>query len=224
MLIFKEIESDIRHLRDRIEKLGSYENSSAADNQLRLLMQVVKYINSMRWLSHSKLRDKVRAFLQNHYSYEQVAVEFDISIKKAHKSISYAANSLRQQLGATLLLIREGKIDEAERELAMVTGTIDTTSVFVTGVTERFKPMKSPGVVFADCQKEIQFLRAFSLRNFDKIVTSLDEEKVSQLLYVLCSRDSTYVHERAILWDCLIDGKLSVNEAITALNNEFIYR
>ncbi len=221
-LIFKEIEYAVFETKERIALLGSEQGATKMERRLKLLMRIVGYVNSMAWVSHAKLATKVRVFLQSRYRYEQVAVEFGISIKQAHKSISYAGQCLRRIIGGTLLLIYEDRLDGAEREFEKATGIMDS-SIFAPAITDRFKPRKSAGVVLSDCRKEIHFLLAFSQRHFETLADSVRDESIQHLLHILLSTDSTYLRERAILSDCIVAGTLSVDECIRALNGECIW-
>lgn len=223
MLIFRELEDLVLEVKGRIALLGLEDDVTLDERRLELLVQLVSYVNGMTWVAHAKLAAKVRVFLRSRYRYEEVAQAFNTTLKEAHKSISYAGQRLRRQVGSTLLLIREGRLDEAQRELALVTGAVDASSIFAGSIMGRFAPNKSAGVVLGDCRKELGFLSAFSRRNFDRIVSGLSEEKISQLLYIILSADPTYVQERVILLDCMVDGRMTVDDCIRALNDEFIF-
>jgi predicted transcriptional regulator with HTH domain len=223
LLIFREVEEMVGEVKHRIGVLGDQVDATWDEKRLALLMKLVSYINSMTWLSHESLRQKVRVFLQSRYSYKHVSSEFGVSIKQAHKAVSYASQCLNRRIGSSLILIRQGHLEAAEREIAVVTGVIDSSSWFVGGITDRFTPRKSTGVALSDCRRELSFLSAFSQLRFEHIVASLSKDRIDHLLYVLLSLDPTYIRERSILWDCLVDCKSTVAECMESLNDEYIW-
>lgn len=224
MLVFREVEDLVLEVRGRLTALGDEANSSLDEAQLQLLQKIVSYVNSMQWLSHEKMREKVRAFLRSRYTYREVAAQFGMSVSQLHKCISYAGNRLRQRIGGTLELLKAGNIVAAEREFAHATGTVDPSALFVRGTIERFAPpKKDDGVDLSTCERELSFLSYFSSRNIDKLLDTLDERKVRHLLYILLSTDSTYLSKRVTLIRCIVAGELKVSEAIRLLNEEYIY-
>ena len=223
MLIFREVEEMVSEVKGRIALLGSEEDATLDKRRLALLMQLVSYVNGMEWLSHAKLAAKVRVFLRSRFNYRQVAAEFGVSVKQAHKSISYAGDTLRNHIGGVCELIRSGDLVAAERELGVTTGMVDVSSLFVRGIMGRFQPTKCAGVVLSECRKELSFLSLFSSRVFDGLVASLSEEKMGHLMYIFSSVDTTYLREKGLIWSCVVDGSVSVDDCIRALNDEFIF-
>lgn len=224
MLIFKEVAELVSEVKNRIGVLGDQDDSTLDEKRLDLLMQLVSYINSMEWISHDSLSERVRLFLRTRYSYEQVALAFNMTRKDAHKSISYAGDRLRKRIGSALALIREGHIEAAKRELAMLTGGIDTKSLFIGDITDKFPPCKATGVLLGtDCRQELRFLCMFSQKTFDGAVARLDDRTLRHILYVLTSADVTYLRDKEFLWRCVVDGSMTVDECIRALKDDFIW-
>lgn len=145
MLVFREIEDLVLEAKSKIATLGVESDLAIEERRLQLLMRLVSYVNGYEWLAHEKIRAKIKYFLRSRYNYRLVAEKFGLSISRVHKSMSYASDRLRRRIGGVLALIRSGHLDDAERELAMVTGTVDPASLFVRGVLERFKPEKDAG-------------------------------------------------------------------------------
>jgi|GEM_PF-2943943 len=222
MLIFREIEDLVAEVKGRVATLGGESDLSLEERRLQLLMRMVSYVNSYEWLSHHKIREKVACFLRSRYNYRLVAEEFGLPLSSVHKSISYASDRLRRRIGGVLALIRSGQLDDAERELVLVTGAVDPSSLFVRGILENFKPKKDAGVDLASCQREIRFLSHFTTRNMDRILSKIDTNKLSHVLYVLLKSDVTYP-ERGILARCILDGEFDASEAIKRMNDQFIY-
>lgn len=224
MLIFREVDEIAHEVKGRIALLASEEDATRNEQRLELLMRLVSYINEFSWLKHRALVAKVKTFLRSRYSYQAVAQEHGMSVKQAHKCISYAGDRLRARIGGVLGLIRSGNFTAAERELAVLSGSVDASSLFVRDITERFSPVKDAGVVLGeDCRRELSFLCVFSKKRFDSAVARLDEKTVRHMLYILSSSDSSYFREKELLWNCVVDGSVSVDECIRALNDEFIW-
>ncbi|MFT9485762.1 MAG: hypothetical protein ACH0QD_00055 [Tepidibacillus sp.] len=222
MLVFREIEELAAEVKSKIATLGDESDLPFEARRLQLLMRLVSYVNGYGWLRQEKIREKVRFFLRSRYNYRAVAEKFGLPLSRVHKTVSYASERLRRRIGGVLSLIRSGNLDDAERELAMVTGAVDPSSLFVRGILERFKPVKDTGVDLAACQREISFLSYFSTRNIERVVGKVDARKVNHVLYVLLTGDATYP-ERGILARCILDGEFDASEAIKRINDEFIY-
>lgn len=220
--MFRELEELVTEVRTATTALGLDEDLALEEKRLQLLMQLVSYVNSYEWLSHEKIREKVKCFLKSRYDYRLVAEQFGLPISNVHKCISYASDRLRKRIGGVLTLICSNHLVDAERELAMVTGGVDPSALFVRGILERIDCKKDAGIDLATCKREISFLSYFTNRNIDTLVESIDTKKLGHLLYVLVNSDSTYP-ERGILARCIFDGELNASEAIEQIKAEFIY-
>lgn len=224
MLIFREVEELVREVKDRIAWLGSEEDATWDDRRLEFLMRLVSYINKFSWLKHRALVAKVRTFLRTRYSYQAVAEEYGITVKQAHKAISYASHSLRSQIGGVVDLIRSGHFTAAEREFALLTGSMHPSTWFLKEVTDRFHPVKNAGVVLGTAsRRELNVLRFYSKPGFDRAMAALDASTVQQILYILSSSDRSYLREKEWLYKCLIEDTATVDECIRALDDEFVW-
>lgn len=224
MLVFREIEDLVVGVKSRFATFGVESDLAVEEKRLHLLMKLVSYVNGYEWLSHEKIREKVAYFLKSRYNYRAVAEKFGLPRSRVHKCISYASDRLRRRVGGILALIRSNQLDDAERELAMVTGAVDPSSFFVRGILDHFVVERGVGVDLATCQREINFLSHFSSRNIGRIVGQVDARKLGHLLYVLCrTEDTLYAPERATLSRCILDGEFNASEAIRRVNDEFIY-
>lgn len=226
MLIFKEVEEFVNEVKDRrITLLGSEEEPTLDERRLELLVRLVReYINEFSWIKHRSLVDRVKTFLRSRYSYEAVAHEYGMSMKQAHKCISYAGDRLRARIGGVLELIRAGNVTAAKRELALLIGVVDAPSLFVKDVSDRFHPVKDAGVVLGeDARRELTFLSLFSRKSFEGAVARIDERTVRHILYILTSTDITYLREKESLWQCLVDGSRSIDDFIHAQNENFLW-
>lgn len=222
MLVFREIEEMVQEVKGKLATLGDESDLSIEERRLQLLLRLISYVNRYEWLSHKKTREKIACFLKNRYNYRAVADRFGLPLSRVHKTVSYASERLRRRIGGVLALIRSGQLDDAERELALVTGAVDSSSLFVRGILERFKPVKDTRVDLADCHREISFLSYFTNRNIDRVLSKIDSKKLNHVLYVLLKSDATYP-ERSILARCILDGEFDASEAIKRINDEFIY-
>ncbi|MFI8711979.1 hypothetical protein [Brevibacillus brevis] len=223
MLVFREIEDLVSEVKGRLATLGVETDSILDEQRLRLLMKLVAYVNGFEWLSHEKTRAKVKVFLQGRYRYREVAEQLGVSVSSLHKCISYAGERLRRSIGGTLDLIKSGDLVGAEREFALGTGVLDSTNIFFRGIQERFEPVKDAAIDLAHCERELSFLSYFSSRNINRLIGTLDERRVCHLLHILLKGDSTYLHERNMLFRCILDGELDASEAIKLLKDEYIY-
>ncbi|QSO50158.1 hypothetical protein JZ785_14385 [Alicyclobacillus curvatus] len=225
MLIFKEIEELFNQVKERRITLLDLEGDARLDEQrLELLMGLAGFINEFSWLKHRALVAKVKTFLRSHYSYEGVAKEHGMTVKSAHKCISYANAQLRDRTGGVLELIKVGNVTAAKRELAVLNGVVDTSSFFVKDITDRFHPAKDAGVVLGeDSRRELTFLSLYSRKSFEGAVARLDERTVRHILYILMSTDVTYLREKESLWQCLVDGSRSIDDFIHAQNENFLW-
>lgn len=224
MLIFREVEELVLETKSKIMLLGSEQDMTLDKRKLQNLNRLVFYINGFTYLKHREIIAKVKTFLRSRYSYEAVAEEYGISKKQAHKSISYASEQLRRNVQSTVMLIREGHLDGAQRELDILTGVVDASSLFIGGITEEFPPRKNTGVVLGDdCRRELSFLSALSRKKFESIASTLDDRRLEHILYILLSSDKTYLREKELVWNCVVDGRLTVDQCIRSLNDEYIY-
>jgi hypothetical protein len=223
MLVFKEIEEAVRSVKGNLTTLGGEKDLILEEQRLQLLVRIVVYVNSFDWLSHDKTREKLNSFIQSRYNYRETAEKFGVSVKSLHVSVSYASSRLKKRLGSVLALLEVNEVIAAEREFLIGIGRSNPSDVFVGGIANLFSnPVKNTGVELSTCQRELSFLSYFTIRNIDRVISTLDRAKVCHLLYILLRNDTTYVSERGILISCL-EGELKASEAISLLKEDFVY-
>ena len=223
-LLFREIEQMVSEAKAGLALLGSEDDVCLPECRLAVLSDLVTYIRSYDWLTHQALVEKIQTFLRSQYNYAVVAREHGLSLKQAHKSVSYANARLRSKIGGILHLIRSEHFTAAQRELAILRGTMPPSTWFLKEVSDRFQPAKDAGVVVSEVsRRELAFLRLFSQAGFARAVSSLQAPIVQHILYILSSSDVGYLREKDWLYKCLIEGTATVDECIRALDEEFVW-
>lgn len=226
-MIFRKLGDAVKSLQEISDpfsgKAGSDE-ATLALKKLDLLMQLVSFANSYKYLSHKDIVVRTRVFLQCKYNYREAAdLLGGVSLKSLRASVSYAAKRFEKKIGSkTIDLIMEGRLVEAEREFLLSSKTYRPTELFLDDVISRFPPSYGKGVDLGACKREMEFLYALSHRNIDRASASLDPVRVCHLLHVITSSASSFIRERDILTR-FIAGDLKVSEAISLLNGEYIY-
>lgn len=221
LLVFKEIEESVRSVQQRLAMLGDDADTTVDEYRLQLLMQIVKYVNGLSYLSHSASRAKLKLFLRNRYEYRETAEKLGVSVRSLHVTISYAAARLKKRLGCTLDLLLDGDLEAAEREFLIGTGG-SPPDLFIRGIAERYDLVKSADVDVSTCARELRFLKFYSESSFAALDNAVDERCVSHLLFILLCNDSRYVRERGILTRIMTD-ELDVTEGVRLLKEEFVY-
>ena len=191
-----------------------------------LLVEVVDYVNSMKWLSRTPVKKKITFFIKSGYDYEALCTEFNISYESAKNSVKWASKQLKSKIGEhTLKLIRDGYISEARDAFYVGTGQISRDNLFLSDIARVLPESKfSAAYDLQDCLSELEFLRKISLDYIKKLTKKVDKSKLAYLLSLIegSSRKATWL--RPYIIDMLmgymkIEELLVVEEKIKEENN-----
>lgn len=202
MLILKEIPAEIREVTERLILWDQEVGRTLDRARLDLLLRMSSYVYSCTWLTRRPLVEKVSYFINNDFDYRKTAMEFGVSIKSLHVSISYASSQLKKRLLPALELLRAGNIGAAEEEFAKATG-VPGANLFINEIHDRCEPVKDTSVNLSTCGKELEFLSHYTSYGVSNGLYSLNKKKLEHLLYILTSNDIRSSTERAVLFNCL---------------------
>ena len=180
-----------------------------------LLVEVVDYVNSMKWLSRTPVKKKITFFIKSGYDYEALCTEFNISYESAKNSVKWASKQLKSKIGEhTLKLIRDGYISEARDAFYVGTGQISRDNLFLSDIARVLPESKfSAAYDLQDCLSELEFLRKISLDYIKKLTKKVDKSKLAYLLSLIegSSRKATWL--RPYIIDMLM-GYMKIEELL----------
>lgn len=180
-----------------------------------LLVEVVDYVNSMKWLSRTPVKKKITFFIKSGYDYEALCTEFNISYESAKNSVKWASKQLKSKIGEhTLKLIRDGYISEARDAFYVGTGQISRDNLFLSDIARVLPESKFSAVYdLQDCLSELEFLRKISLDYIKKLTKKVDKSKLAYLLSLIegSSRKATWL--RPYIIDMLM-GYMKIEELL----------
>lgn len=180
-----------------------------------LLVEVVDYVNSMKWLSRTPVKKKITFFIKSGYDYEALCTEFDISYESAKNSVKWASKQLKSKIGVhTVKLIRDGYISEARDAFYVGTGQISRDNLFLSDIARVLPESKfSAAYDLQDCLSELEFLRKISLDYIKKLTKKVDKSKLAYLLSLIegSSRKATWL--RPYIIDMLM-GYMKIEELL----------
>ena len=89
---------------ESIFKALSKEYNSVKDNpdvavaeKRELLEEIVKYVNSMTWLSRKATKEKISFYIKSGYDYDALCKEFDITYEAAKNAVKWASKQLKSK-------------------------------------------------------------------------------------------------------------------------------
>lgn len=180
-----------------------------------LLVEVVDYVNSMKWLSRTPVKKKITFFIKSGYDYEALCTEFNISYESAKNSVKWASKQLKSKIGEhTVKLIRDGYISEARDAFYVGTGQISRDNLFLSDIARVLPESKfSAAYDLQDCLSELEFLRKISLDYIKKLTKKVDKSKLAYLLSLIegSSRKATWL--RPYIIDMLM-GYMKIEELL----------
>ena len=180
-----------------------------------LLVEVVDYVNSMKWLSRTLFKKKITFFIKSGYDYEALCTEFNISYESAKNSVKWASKQLKSKIGEhTVKLIRDGYISEARDAFYVGTGQISRDNLFLSDIARVLPESKfSAAYDLQDCLSELEFLRKISLDYIKKLTKKVDKSKLAYLLSLIegSSRKATWL--RPYIIDMLM-GYMKIEELL----------
>ena len=191
-----------------------------------LLVEVVDYVNSMKWLSRTPAKKKIAFFIKSGYDYNALCAEYDISYESAKNSVKWASKQLKSKIGEhTVKLIRDGYISEARDAFYVGTGQISRENLFLSDIARVLPESKfSAAYDLQDCLSELVYLRKISLNYIERHAEKVNLNKLAHLLSLIEGSSKKAVWLRPYLIDMLmgymkIEELLSVEEKIKEENN-----
>ena len=180
-----------------------------------LLVEVVDYVNSMKWLSRTPVKKKITFFIKSGYDYEALCTEFNISYESAKNSVKWASKQLKSKIGEhTVKLIRDGYISEARDSFYVGTGQISRENLFLSDIARVLPESKfSAAYDLQDCLSELEFLRKISLDYIKKLTKKVDKSKLAYLLSLIEGDSKKGVWLRPYLIDMLM-GYMKIEELL----------
>ena len=180
-----------------------------------LLVEVVDYVNSMKWLARASAKKKITFFIKSGYDYDALCTEFNISYESAKNSVKWASKQLKSKIGEhTVKLIRDGYISEARDAFYVGTGQIARDNLFLSDIAKVLPESKfSAAYDLKDCLTELEFLRKISLDYIKKLTKEVDKSKLAYLLSLIegNSRKATWL--RPYIIDMLM-GYMNIEELL----------
>lgn len=179
---------------ESIFKALSKEYNSVKDNpdvavaeKRELLEEIVKYVNSMTWLSRKATKEKISFYIKSGYDYDALCKEFDITYEAAKNAVKWASKQLKSKIGRnTVQLIRFGYIEEARVAFYVGIGKISRDNLFISDLNGILPESKYSAIYdLQDCVAELALLRKMSRAYLKKYADKVDSKKMSYLLSLI---------------------------------------
>lgn len=220
MLIFKELQIELKEAEKRLDALGKDSLTFKQDQQwLDFLKSIDEYFKSFTWLRKKHNRQILRDFLYCGCNFRSTAEKYGISVEWMYKLASYTSELLEKRFYRVLEYVRARELAKAEHEFNLAVGNSDDW--FQKVVREHYHPVFNSGVDLSACEDELGFLR--NLYNIRDMVLSLDRGKLEHLLYLLNSDESQFAFVRSCLSQCL-EGHQDVHGTLEAIKEHFFWQ
>jgi len=215
MGIFKDFQKEY----EKVQRELSLNESEVVQQKKELLSEIVDYINSYKWLSGRKLKEKVKCYLSCGYDYDVLCENFNISYSSARSSMKWASKQLRKKIGEhTLELIREDNIEEARLAFYIGTDVIKKEDFILNDlILELPEPQFTASLNFSDCKNELIILCNLSRARLKYYIDVMDKRKMAYLLHLMEGSSVRANTKRPLLLNYLTGG-LSLNELIEKEN------
>lgn len=189
---------------ESIFKALSKEYNSVKNNQddgvaakRELLEEIVEYVNSMKWLTRVKTKEKIMFYIKSGYDYGALCKEFGITYEAAKNAVKWASKQLKAKIGRTTVqLIRFGYIEEARVAFYVGIGKISRDNLFMSDLNDILPESKYSAIyTLQDCITELALLRKMSLAYLSKYAEKVDSSKLAYLLSLIegDSRKATWL-------------------------------
>ena len=177
--IFKALSKEYNSVKDNPD--------AAVAEKRELLEEIVKYVNSMTWLSRKATKEKISFYIKSGYDYDSLCKEFDITYEAAKNAVKWASKQLKAKIGRnTVQLIRFGYIEEARVAFYVGIGRISRENLFVSDLNGVLPESKYSAIYnLQDCVAELVLLRRMSLAYFKKYADKVDSKKMAYLLSLI---------------------------------------
>ena len=216
MGIFKDFQKEY----EKVQREFSLNENEFMQQKKELLSEIVDYINSYKWLSGRKLKEKVKCYLSCGYDYDFLCKSFNISYGSARSSMKWASKQLRKRIGEhTLELIKNDNIDEARLAFYVGTNVIKKEDFILNDlISELPEPQFTASLNFSDCRNELIILCNLSRARLNYYIDVMDKRKMAYLLHLMEGSSVRANTKRPLLLNYLIGG-LSLNELIEEEKN-----
>ena len=211
MGIFKDFQKEYEKVQGEL----TLNENEFVQQKRELLSEIIDYINSYKWLSGRKLKEKVKCYLSCGFDYGFLCENFNISYKSARSSMKWASKQLRKRIGEhTLELIREDNIEEARLAFYIGTDVIKKEDFILNDlILELPEPQFTASLDFSDCKNELIILCNLSRARLKYYIDVMDKRKMAYLLHLMEGSSVRANTKRPLLLNYLT-GDLSLNELI----------
>lgn len=192
----KEVQNKIRH--------------SEVDEHLIKKRNLIKSIRNFRddlsYIKRQDSKDRIKYYMRNNFDIIHTSRAFGKETTNSIRtSVWNASKKFTHCIGKnTLSLIKENKIEQAEKEFLINTGKINVDTVILKGFTELIPENVVDRTIFIkDCEKEIKVLKNISINVIKNVLTRIDMDKMALLMYILKEQDSFYQEHRNLIYSFL---------------------
>ena len=216
MGIFKDFQKEY----DKVQKSLAMDENELLLKKRDLLLEIIDYINSYKWLSGRKLKDKVKCYLSCGYDYDFLCDSFNISYDSARNSIKWASKQLKKRIGEyTLELIRKDDIEEAKLAFYIGANVINKEDFILNDLIAELPDAQFTAALdFVDCKNELIILCNLSRARLNYYVDVMDKQKMAYLVHLI-EGSSVRANEKRPLLLSYLTGGLSLNELIDKEKN-----
>lgn len=192
--IFKALSKEYNSVKDNPD--------AAVAEKRELLEEIVKYVNSMTWLSRKATKEKISFYIKSGYDYGALCEEFNITYEAAKNAVKWASKQLKAKIGRnTVQLIKFGYIEEARVAFYVGIGKISRDNLFISELNDILPESKYSAIYnLQDCIAELALLRKMSLAYLKKYSDKIDNKKMAYLLSLIEgeSRKATWLRPYVI--------------------------
>lgn len=228
--IYDSLSDVVMEIKERSLKGQDVED---CEKKKQALVRVLKHaLQDDSWLSHKTSREKVRYFIHNGCDYDKTMEHFKAKSRNSvESSMSVFGKKFAEAIGVdTVDLIVNGFVEEAMKQFDQMTQKVDSSDIYLKGVSKLLPKPKNKYFLLEDCKEELKLLRLLTTSFLEQHTKRFDEEKIAYLLYVLVSSEKGVGKERSVLQD-LLKGEysqdtkgnsLTLNEQVSRTIEEYL--
>lgn len=203
MKFLKEIEDAVKKIRKEIDSVDLDEVArELVIEQYNALMEIVSYINSLKWLNQERTKKKMSFFIKSKFNYKATFEEFGTSLNAIEVFVSEGQKKLKKKIGEnTIDMILQGEV-----ETAMIQFNLRTKSkrispeLFLPGIAQLLpEPKMNKFFLVSELQKELLLLVNLSPFCVNRFLKKIDVEKLAHLLYIITIEDGQSLERNEII-------------------------
>jgi len=225
----KKLDDGVLKLNDRLQELDVNDELDKVEyallsKKLSALTEILKYVNSYKWVKHQAVIDKIKFIRSCGFDYDLIKSELGLT-DDSLKSFMYRVNqALDSKIGTdtvkTILSDKDNWRDVVV-QFRILSGTYELKSALLSECYDNLPEKKFSTYSLKECREEIEYLYMYS-NLYRKIRQGeLDSGKLAFLRFILESETEKFRKEQSDLMLMLQGIKISYEDYMNKLENSF---